>query len=405
MTFSFRLFGTLRGTSTDLSPLIRMSDSIRSLASRDTPHPEMVDLVADGTVSRGPVMMEELENQRFQSDVDALYLQRYNLCSAERKPLSQRLKEPRDKRDVSRSTASGADDNTIESANPVDRVDQADLADPSRQVTYDQAEKNELNYLLGQFKRSNNGLSDEEKDALKEKYKNLTRSSFLVAEVLPTLSTEMANTFNTVKAVMGDFEADKNGKQHEALKLFDKFEENLGHVRLVSNLNKVAALNAKERMPSALSTRHVMNIWFAKNLLLIQSCYASATDLRGHFSGVCQLKAVASERETVRLLLKTPSMDDRSTDAFINKLFDPSGVDESQKAKACRAVRRCVSDLPITLWPIDALQQRQDFLIRLDEMAIGSDQQRIGVQPKKILLEIRERARIERVRHVERSAG
>ena len=365
----------------------------------------MNELVEEGPVRRGPVMMEELENQRFQSDVDAAYLQRYNLRSTERKPLPQRLKEARDKRDGGRLSGGSTNDKDIDDADASDRIAQIDDLDPSTQLTSEQAEQYELTYLLSQFKRSNNGLSDKEKEALKEKYKNFARASFRTAEVVPTLSKEMAETFNAVKVVMGDFDAEKNGKQHEALKLFDKFEANLGHVGLISNLNKVAALNAKERMPSELSTRHVMNIWFAKNLLLIQSCYASATDLRGHFSGVCQIKIVASERETVRLLLKAPSMDDRSTDAFVNKLFEPEGVDEAQKAQACRAVRRCVSDLPITLWPIDALQQRQDFLIRLDEMAIGSDQQRTGIQPKKVLIEIRERARIERVRQLEGSAG
>ena len=371
---------------------------------RDTRLPDMDARVEEGSVQRGPVMMEELENQRFQSDVDAAYQQRNNLRSTERKPLPQRLKEARDKRDGGRISDGSTNGNDIGDADATDGIAHADDLDPSNQITSDQAEQHELSYLLKQFKRSNNGLSDAEKEALKEKYKNFARSSFRTAEVVPTLSKEMADTFNAVKRVMGDFDAEKNGKQHEALKLFDKFEANLGHVGLISNLNKVAALNAKERMPTELSTRHVMNIWFAKNLLLIQSCYASATDLRGHFSGVCQIKVVASERETVRLLLKAPSMDDRSTDAFINKLFDPAGIDDSQKAQACRAVRRCVSDLPITLWPIDALQQRQDFLVRLDEMAIGSDQQRIGIQSKKVLIEIRERARIERARQLEGSA-
>ena len=96
-------------------------------------------------------------------------------------------------------------------------------------------------------------------------------------------------------------------------------------------------------------------------------------------------------------------MDDRSTDGFINKLFDANEVDTLQKAHACRAVRQCVGDLPITLWPIEGLQQRQDFLIKLDELAIGSDAQRFGAQPKKVLIEIRERARIERARQIDRS--
>ena len=372
---------------------------------RDTQLPDMVDRVEEGTVSRGPVMMEELENQRFQSDVDTAYLQRYHLRSAERKPLQQRLKETRDKRDLARLSGSSGSDKNSDAADASGRAGHVDAPERSSEITCDQAEQRELQYLLNQFKRHDNGLSEEEKDALKEKYKNLTRASFGVADLVPTLSKDMAQTFNAVKAVMGEFDPEKNGKQNEALKLFDQFEANIGHDALVSNLNKVAALNAKERMPSQLSTRHVMNIWFAKNLLLIQSCYASAADLRGHFSGTCDIKQVASERETVRLLLKAPSMDDRSTDAFVNKLFDPTGVDAAQKANACRAVRRCVGDLPITLWPIESLQQRQDFLIKLDEMAIGSDQLRSGAQPKKILMEIRERARIERSRELERNAG
>jgi hypothetical protein len=251
--------------------------------------------------------------------------------------------------------------------------------------------------------RRDNGLSEDEKNELKEKYKNLTRSSFGVADVVPTLSKEMAQTFNAVKTVMGGHDPAKNGKQHDALNLFDQFEANIGHEGLVANLNKVAALNAKERMPSALGARHVMNIWFAKNLLLIQSCHASAADLRGQFSGACQIKQVASERDTVRLLLKAPSIDDRSTGAFVNKLFDPSGVDASQHANGCRAVRRCVGDLPITLWPIESLQQRQDLLFKLDEMAIGSDKQRTGIPSEKALTEIRQRARIERGRQLERN--
>ena len=375
-----------------------MSDSIRSLSTRDTQLPETLGRVDEGPVSRGPVMMEELENQRFQSDVDAAYVLRHNMRATERKPLPQRLKEAREKKEIGRGTSGTGSGKDSDAVGASDRVDGAADLDQASEVTLEQAQQRDLRGLLDQFKRQNNGLSDTEKEILKEKYKNFTRSSFGIAEVVPTLSKEMAVTFNAVKNVMGEFDPEKNGKQSEALKLFDEFEANIGHDNLVQNLNKVAALNAKERMPSVLGTRHVMNIWFAKNLLLIQSCYASATDLRGHFSGTCQIKAVASERDTVRLLLKAPSMDDRSTDGFVGKLFNADEADVHQKALACRAVRRCVGDLPITLWPIESLQQRQDFLIKLDEMAMGSDQQRSQVPPKKLLVEIRERARIERLR-------
>ena len=372
---------------------------------RDTQLPDQAGQVDEGPVSRGPVMMEELENQRFQSDVDVAYQQRHLLRSAERKPLQQRLKDVRDKKESGRLGSGLETEKNSNATSGSGRVDGADGAAQSGEITCDQAEQRDLQYLLNQFKRRDNGLSDDEKEVLKEKYKNLARSSFGVAEVVPTLSKDMAQTFAAVTAVMGNFEPEKNGTQHEALKLFDQFEANIGHEGLVANLNKVAALNAKERMPSVLGTRHVMNIWFAKNLLLIQSCYARATDLRGEFSGACQIKEVASERETVRLLLKAPSMDDRSTSAFVDNLFNPANVDASQRAHACRAVRRCVGDLPITLWPVESLQQRQDFLIKLDEMAIGSDQRRAGIPSEKVLMEIRQRARIERGRQLERNAG
>ena len=352
-------------------------------------------------------MLEELENQRFVADVDAAYTERHTLQSTERKPLPQRLKEAREKKEVARSGGASGNDKNADAADASDAVDKVNtLGDLDRagEVTLEQAQRQDLRQLLNQFKRRDNGLAESEQEALKEKYKNLTRSSFGIADVVPTLSKEMATTFNAVKTVMGEYDPQKNGTQHEALKLFDQFEAGIGHEHLVVNLNKVAALNAKERLPAVLGTRHVMNIWFAKNLLLIQSCYASASDLRGQIAGTCQIKAVASERDTVRLLLKAPSMDDRSTDGFINKLFDAKEVDDHQKAHACRVVRRCVGDLPITLWPAEGLQQRQDFLIKLDELAIGSDQ-RSALQPKKVLIEIRERARIERARQFDRSVG
>ena len=375
-----------------------MSDLIRSLAPRDTQLPEPLGRVDEGAVSHGPVMMEELENQRFQSDVDAAYVLRHNLRATERKPLPQRLKEAREKKEIGRGRSGKSSDKDADAVGASDHLDGAADLDQACELTLEQAQQRDLRQLLNQFKRQDNGMSDTEKEALKEKYKNLTRSSFGIADVVPTLSKEMAVTFNAVKTVMGEFDPEKNGKQNEALKLFDDFEAKIGHENLVQNLNKVAALNAKERMPSVLGTRHVMNIWFAKNLLLIQSCYASASDLRGHFSGTCQIKTVASERETVRLLLKAPSMDDRATDGFVSKLFDADEADVHQKALACRAVRRCVGDLPITLWSVESLQQRQDFLIKLDELAMGSDQQRSSTPPNKLLIEIRERARIERIR-------
>lgn len=382
-----------------------MSDSIRSFAVRDTRPPDTVGQSEQGHASRGPVMMEELENQRFQSDVDAAYQHRHQMRGAERKPLQQRLKDVRDKKATGKPGGGSGSEKSSDAANSAGSVDEVEHAAQADEITCDQAEQRDLQYLLKQFSRRDNGLSDDEKNELKEKYKNLTRSSFGVADVVPTLSKEMAHTFNAVKTVMGDFDPANNGKQHDALKLFDQFEANIGHEGLVANLNKVAALNAKERLPAALGVRHVMNIWFAKNLLLIQSCHASAADLRGQFSGTCQIKQVASERETVRLLLKAPSIDDRATGAFVNKLFDPTSADASQHANACRAVRRCVGDLPITLWPIESLQQRQDLLLKLDEMAIGSDQQRSGVPSEKLLIEIRQRARIERGRQLARSAG
>ncbi len=348
-------------------------------------------------------MLEELENQRFQTEVDAAHQHRHHLRGAERKPLQQRLKDVRDKKISGKINSESDSVKSSDTASATDEVDNAEFATQPDEITCDQAEQRELQYLLNQFSRRDNGLSEEEKNELKEKYKNLSRSSFAVADVVPTLSKEMTHTFNSVKNVMSDFDPAKNGRQHDALKLFDQFEANIGHEGLVANLNKVAALNAKERMPSALGARHVMNIWFAKNLLLIQSCHASAADLRGQFSGTCQIKQVASERETVRLLLKAPSIDDRSTGAFVNKLFDPTSVNASQHANGCRAVRRCVGDLPITLWPIESLQQRQDLLFKLDEMAIGSDQQRSGIPSEKALTEIRQRARIERGRQLERN--
>ena len=395
----------MHGTAFFPQPLTSMSDLIRSLAAHDVRLSEAVSQVDEGRASRGPVMIEELENQRFQSDVDAAYQQRHILRSAERKPLQQRLKDVRDKKMSSQLSSASGGGKSSDAADSSERVDSAEGAIKSDELTSDQAEQRDLQYLLKQFKRPDNGLSESEKETLKEKYRNLARSSFGVADVVPTLSKDMARTFAAVKTVMGKFDPEKTGTQHEALKLFDQFEDSIGHAGLVADLNKVAALNAKERMPSVLGTRHVMNIWFAKNLLLIQSCYARATDLRGEFSGTCQIKEVASERETVRLLLKAPSMDDRSTSAFVDNLFNPASVDASQRAHACRAVRRCVGDLPITLWPIESLQQRQDFLIKLDEMAIGSDRQRSGIPSEKALIEIRQRARIERGRHFERNSG
>lgn len=380
-----------------------MSDSIKSLAMRDARLPDMVGKSEEARASRGPVMLEELENQRFQTEVDAAHQHRHHLRGAERKPLQQRLKDVRDKKISGKINSESDSVKSSDTASATDEVDNAEFATQPDEITCDQAEQRELQYLLNQFSRRDNGLSEEEKNELKEKYKNLSRSSFAVADVVPTLSKEMTHTFNSVKNVMSDFDPAKNGRQHDALKLFDQFEANIGHEGLVANLNKVAALNAKERMPSALGARHVMNIWFAKNLLLIQSCHASAADLRGQFSGTCQIKQVASERETVRLLLKAPSIDDRSTGAFVNKLFDPTSVNASQHANGCRAVRRCVGDLPITLWPIESLQQRQDLLFKLDEMAIGSDQQRSGIPSEKALTEIRQRARIERGRQLERN--
>ena len=375
-----------------------MSDSIRSLSTRDTQLSEPLGRVEEGPVSRGPVMIEELENQRFQSDVDAAHVLRHNLHATERKPLPQRLKETRERKDIGRGTSGKSGDKDADAVGGPNRLEGAADLDHASELTLEQAQQRDLGSLLDQFKRHDNGLSDTEKEELKEKYKNLTHRSFGIAEIVPTLSKEMAVTFNAVKTVMGEFNPEKNVKQHEALKLFDEFEANIGHENLVQNLNKVAALNAKERMPSVLGTRHVMNIWFAKNLLLIQSCYASAADLRGHFSGTCQIKTMASERETVRLLLRAPSMDDRSTDGFVGKLFTADQADVHKKALACRAVRRCVGDLPITLWPVESLQQRQDFLIKLDELAMGSDKQRSTIPSNKLLIEIRERARIERLR-------
>jgi hypothetical protein len=127
-----------------------MSDLIRSLAVRDARLPDMVSQGDEGRASRGPVMMEELENQRFQSDVDAAYQHRHQLRSAERKPLQQRLKDVRDKKVTGRAGGGSGSEKSGDATNAADRVDQVDHTAQPDEVTCDQAEQRDLQYLLNQ---------------------------------------------------------------------------------------------------------------------------------------------------------------------------------------------------------------------------------------------------------------
>ena len=112
-----------------------------------------------------------------------------------------------------------------------------------------------------------------------------------------------------------------------------------------------------------------------------------------------------SAADAGRLLLKAPSIDDRSALPFVSRLVPLESLGNQQKAAASRVIRRSVAELPTTLWPLEGMQQRQDLLRAIDEMGMHG---RGGSAPdllpsREARLAIRQRAKLEEILEIQRA--
>jgi hypothetical protein len=267
----------------------------------------------------------------------------------------------------------------------------ADL--PATRGEFEGAEMSRLRQQLNQSGRGPS--SQEDLEELKKAHAESINRGLDIEELLSSSSGTGRRQLTDDTALITGFNF---GRQVEAIKplsLLDNLESQFGSDRVdVALLDIKKAVGAESRQrsrdgPGPQSWR-ALSLGNAYHALI--SSRAIGLDMCSKISSL-GVQPKTSAAETSRLMLKVPSLDDRTAEPFVGKLVDMNTVSPEKKPAVYRTVRSAMTALPTTMWPLDTLSQRQLALSKLDELSHHQSSQEYGGSSLAFLTESRARAR------------
>lgn len=277
---------------------------------------------------------------------------------------------------------------------PVHESDRSDRNLPKRRGEFEDAE---MARLRQQLERSGRGPSSEEDlNELKKKHAESINGGLDVEVLLGDSSGDSRRQLSDDTVKITGFKFDSKDKAIEPLALLDSLEHEFGKDRVdgaLLDVKKAVGAEARLRSAEGPGPRSWRSFALGKAYHALISSRAIGSDMRSKISGL-GAQPKGSEHDTNRLMLRAPLLDDRTAEPYVEKLVDMGNVSPDKKPGVYRAVRAAVSTLPTTMWPLDALPQRQLALSKLDELSFHAPSQERGGSSLQFRTESRERTRI-----------
>lgn len=269
--------------------------------------------------------------------------------------------------------------------------------DGSPAATRGQFEQAEMARLGQQLNLSGRGPSSEADLAeLKERHAESIHGGLDVEALLRDSSGGSRRQLTDDSALITGFKFESKGDAIKPLALLDNLESQFGKDRVdmaLLDVKKAVGAEARNRSREGPGPQSWRSFSLGAAYHALISCRAIGCDMRSKISGL-GIQPKASEAETSRLMLKAPSLDERTTEPFVAKLVDMDSVSAGKKSAVYRTVRSAVTALPTTMWPLDALPQRQLALSKLDELSLHAPSRDYGGSSLQSLTESRGRSRI-----------
>ncbi len=264
-------------------------------------------------------------------------------------------------------------------------------------ATRGEYENVEMTRLRQQLDLSGRGPSSEEDlEELKRAHAESINSGLDVELVLRDSSGNSRRQVTDDTALITGFKFDSKGDSIKPLTLLDNLENQFGKDRVdvaLLDIKKAVGAESRKRSREGPGPQSWRSLSLGNAYHALISSRAIGLEMRSKISSL-GIQPRASEAETSRLMLKAPLLDDRTAEPFVAKLVDMNTVSPGKKSAVYRTVRSAVTALPTTMWPLDALVQRQLALSKLDELSLHMPSQEYGGSSLLFRTESRERARI-----------
>lgn len=264
-------------------------------------------------------------------------------------------------------------------------------------ATRGQFEQAEMTQLKQRLERGGGGPSSEADLAeLKRRHAESIHGGLDVEALLHDSSGSGRRHLSDDSALITGFKFDSKGDSIKPLALLDHLERQFGKDRVdvaLLDVKKAVAVEARSRSREGPGPQSWRSFSLGSAYHALISSRAIGVDMRSRISGL-GIQPKGSEAETSRLMLKAPSLDERTVEPFVAKLVDMDTVSPGKKAAVYRTVRSAVTELPTTMWPLDALSQRQLALSKLDELSLHRPSHACGGSSLQSRTESRERTRL-----------
>lgn len=377
------------GTGARRVPLIFMAIVTQPLLVRQTAAQAEAAPVQPVRSTRATEEMTDIA--AFQELAMATHTARHQAHGGNR-TLAQRLANPRERR----PGASLASDPSLgKKEDGVDEVDAADTPTRTATPTRGEFEEAELRRFREQMNNSRRGPdSDEELQAFK-KHAESVSSGVDVAALLREPEGQSRRQLSDATALVTGFKYDAKEKHVDASTLLTNIEAKFGKAHVdtaLLDLKQAVGIESRRRLSGGPGPESYRSYSLGAAYHALISSRAIATDMRGKISAT-GMQPLGSSDDTGRLLLKVPTLDERTAEPFVAMLVKFDEKKPEAKPAVYRAVRMAAADLPTTMWAHEALPQRQNLLAKLDELSRHDRQSNALPVSRQVVVENKVRAR------------
>ncbi|GAA4016694.1 hypothetical protein [Actimicrobium antarcticum] len=315
---------------------------------------------------------EMTEIAQFQQEASASSLAQHQMQVGQR-TLINRLTNPRDRKSGAISgaetAATGKEGNGVKGAGVLaaEGMPESDTVTSRRE--FGQKEMDRFNQFMLD---GGHGQSREDLEELKKKHAESVNGGMDVADVFRRQSSTGKRELSDLTVIMTGSEYGKGAKTIDAPGLLAHIEKNHAPKDVdtaLADLQKLVGAEARKRVPDGPGPESHRSFTLCAAFHQMVSSRAIASDMCSRISAL-GVPPRTTAAEAGRLLLKAPTLDDRTAAPLVNRVANMDALSTTDKAAVCRVVRTAVADLPTTLWPLDGLPQRQNLLNKFDEMSM-----------------------------------